>query len=1139
MDNKTVFVKTRKGEDEIRGKTANLYSDIKRALMMIDGSSTLGEISKRAVPSLRRTLDEMIKELAVGGFIQGQNKGAKLPDLVSPSGMHSTIKKPVVAGSELDFTNLLAAEADKLIAGELRVEADSASGVRTEVEVKAKKKHEAGKLKEQELAATARAELETKNPRAKADVEARQEYEAGKSREKLLAAARLQVGQENDAKAEANAKTKQDIEVERLKAQQATKAKTIAEIETRKAKIEVDRRTNQAIDAERLREQQQAAVARARAELEATRAKALAEANAYALAEEQAKQEAETLRSNMELKAKARAEAEAKARQDIEAAKVKEQQQAAVARARAELEATKANADADVKQKQEEAEALRIKAEAEAKENAEVEAKQEIEVARLKAHQAAEAERLKAEQSLAADSAEPGKEKPLSKSIKSKSVIDPAGRSTSATVLFFDVVGYTKHSVNKQIEVKKQFTKLVSDCLAALGQDERIILDTGDGAAIGFLQHPEDALEAAMQFRNAVMSGQDQSYADLKVRIGIHLGPINIVKDMNGQSNMVGDGINDAQRVMGFAGVNQIFISRPYYDFISRLSDEYAELFQYRGSQKDKHGREHPVYELVDAVAPAVEMTSQRYDEAVPAPKLEPFSLAIPTAEISPLPAEVYAESEMSLPEDVPSMIEHSNASKHVPVAKSPEVTGRVSPVERTHSDDEARQLEGNQARVWADAQQRALEVAKENAKRALQSQQFMATATQNVATTRVRRKPIPWGKVVTGLFVVLVIGMFAVPYFMPMQSYLSGIEKLLSGKLQQPVHVANMSSRLLPTPRLELVDVSIGATKQVQAQHAQVNFGFLSLFGETKAIDSVELKGVQVNGAVLPQVSSWFRQLAADVRHPISRIGLRDVVLQTEGIQLNDISGTLSFDQSGKFVGAKLLAAANKYSLDINTSSDDKNQVSFSVRDGVLPFLPNWVFDELNVRGVLSEDALQINELDGRIMGGMMTGNARISWRSGWRAQGSLTAQAITLQKLSLALGGDMDGTAQFQMQSDDLPSLAGTASMEGDFTVKKGVINGMDIVETARLRSRTSPPGGRTYFDELNGEFSGTKDHYAVRQFRMKTGVLAARGTLDISKLQLSGNINADMAASTGLGSITLQVSGTSDNPTLHLSR
>ena len=37
------------------------------------------------------------------------------------------------------------------------------------------------------------------------------------------------------------------------------------------------------------------------------------------------------------------------------------------------------------------------------------------------------------------------------------------------------------------------------------------------------------------------------------VRLGVNLGPVRLVKDLNGQMNIIGDGINVAQRVMSFS----------------------------------------------------------------------------------------------------------------------------------------------------------------------------------------------------------------------------------------------------------------------------------------------------------------------------------------------------------------------------------------------------------------------------------------------------------------------------------------------------------------------------------------------------------------------------------------------------------
>jgi hypothetical protein len=87
MDNKTIFVKTRKGEDELHGKTSQLPGDLKRALLMVDGSSTFSEISKRAAPSMRASLGETLEQLARTGFIQDKDMVGKTPRIAVPPKM--------------------------------------------------------------------------------------------------------------------------------------------------------------------------------------------------------------------------------------------------------------------------------------------------------------------------------------------------------------------------------------------------------------------------------------------------------------------------------------------------------------------------------------------------------------------------------------------------------------------------------------------------------------------------------------------------------------------------------------------------------------------------------------------------------------------------------------------------------------------------------------------------------------------------------------------------------------------------------------------------------------------------------------------------------------------------------------------
>jgi hypothetical protein len=110
---------------------------------------------------------------------------------------------------------------------------------------------------------------------------------------------------------------------------------------------------------------------------------------------------------------------------------------------------------------------------------------------------------------------------------------------------------------------------------------------------------PEDALDALLNLRDTLGEQRYAQTAPLLLRIGVNLGPVKLLKDINGQLNAIGDGINVAQRVMNFAEPNQILVSRSFYEVISCLSQEYAQLFHYRGLRKDKHIREHAVYEVM------------------------------------------------------------------------------------------------------------------------------------------------------------------------------------------------------------------------------------------------------------------------------------------------------------------------------------------------------------------------------------------------------------------------------------------------------------------------------------------------------------------------------------------------------------
>ncbi|HEV2965294.1 MAG TPA: adenylate/guanylate cyclase domain-containing protein [Chthoniobacterales bacterium] len=117
-----------------------------------------------------------------------------------------------------------------------------------------------------------------------------------------------------------------------------------------------------------------------------------------------------------------------------------------------------------------------------------------------------------------------------------------------AHVLFIDIVGYSKLSINEQraavdelnevVRVSEQFQK--AEAAARL-----IKIPTGDGMALVFYTSPEAPAQCAVE-----ISGALKEHPRLQLRMGVHSGPVSGVIDVNGQANLAGAGLNVAQRVM-------------------------------------------------------------------------------------------------------------------------------------------------------------------------------------------------------------------------------------------------------------------------------------------------------------------------------------------------------------------------------------------------------------------------------------------------------------------------------------------------------------------------------------------------------------------------------------------------------------
>ena len=342
MDKKTIFVKTSKGEDEVTSKTSHLYGDIKRTLGLVDNKSTLTQLTKRAAPSLRESINDVLQKLIDDGFLREEVDLDKTVKIQRPGMSGLKVAKPAAnargAGEDLDFTVKAKQYKGKSVESESEITGKAEAAARIKQEEEAKLRAEEARLLE---AAKARMELAAEQAKLKEEMEARAraeaiaaqrkaEREAARYRVEMAAAkAREKAEAEAKAKAEAEVKAKAEAEAARIKAEQEA-ARIKAKQDEAKARAEAELARLKA-EKERIKIQAAQELAKAREK---------SEADARALAEEAAriKLEREAARAKVELeRQREEAEDEARVRAEIAADYLKAEQEEA--KILAELEA--------------------------------------------------------------------------------------------------------------------------------------------------------------------------------------------------------------------------------------------------------------------------------------------------------------------------------------------------------------------------------------------------------------------------------------------------------------------------------------------------------------------------------------------------------------------------------------------------------------------------------------------------------------------------------------------------------------------------------------------------------------------------------------------------------------------------------
>jgi len=384
----------------------------------------------------------------------------------------------------------------------------------------------------------------------------------------------------------------------------------------------------------------------------------------------------------------------------------------------------------------------------------------------------------------------------------------------------------------------------------------------------------------------------------------------------------------------------------------------------------------------------------------------------------------------------------------------------------------------------------------------------------KGIKTPLDRLKPV-----VIGVAVLLAVVLGGVQ-LVPMNSRLPAIRLAASGHIKEPVSIGSMNVSILDGFTINLQSIRIGTAQDVKIDKISLSPEFASLFGDVKIFPKVEVESVTVAQEALSRLPKWFEAVVADKNMRIGRIVVKSIKIESRDVKLPSFNADLQLSPEGAMQKAVLSATDGKLSLEF-APHDNQIDIALSAEKGwVPPFGPQIEFSDLTVKAVAMHNRIRVEKFDALLYGGAAKGSALIVWGGPWSVDGDVATERTRLQDLMAVFTRDAKSTGQlkskfrYSMSSQALPTLFDSPKIEGSFDIKKGDLDGVDLVRALQSGGRGITQGGATRFEEISGTLALANGHYQYRNMRLSSGLLSATGAFDVlANKDVSGRIAVEL--------------------------
>jgi hypothetical protein len=361
------------------------------------------------------------------------------------------------------------------------------------------------------------------------------------------------------------------------------------------------------------------------------------------------------------------------------------------------------------------------------------------------------------------------------------------------------------------------------------------------------------------------------------------------------------------------------------------------------------------------------------------------------------------------------------------------------------------------------------------------------------------------WG---VGALAALVALLLAVPFLVPIESFIPQLAATASAKLGQPVSIAGLELHLVPTPRAIATGITVGKKEDVRIEELEIVPELFSFVSGPRTLRLIRAEKVRLKDSAFAIAGSMPK---GDPGEPVNvrRIALRNVLFTQKGLQLPEFDADAWLAEGYRVERVRLEAGESELVLRLEPESDTAAKFDVS----------------------------------GKLYGGTLAAAGRADWAKQWQVAGKAKLERVNIAPLQVALGkppkltGRLHADASFSARARTPALLADALVLDGPFEVVGGAYQGYDL---SRISTGRLPSGGSTKFEEMKGKLQVRGKRSRIEDLCVRSPQLVAGGRMEVAPDQkLSGKLDVSVAKTGGFVGIPVQLSGTTSDPSIMPSK